>query len=250
MSGLGGMSCSNSPSPTDWTSLLASTLGGGIVGFLSSFLLEPAKRRFLRPKIQISFPIEENTNLEDPSTTPFLVFVGTPNIREHKIVVRAKVENFSKSFSAERCRVYLTRIEQRANREESWRQTDYNEINQVAWSENSFEFEEVDLYPETERSFDFLEIVGSHQIKIRTKQPHPSFSYLFPFSIPIPEYREWKLHFQIAGENFTPKPFHVTIIGLWEEKIKGNPAWKVLVNGCNIDFNAIFRRNPIEGVFT
>ncbi len=247
MSGLGGMS-SNSPSPTDWTSILASTLGGGIVGFLSSFLLEPAKRRFLRPNIQISFPIEEKTNLEDPRTTPFLVFVGSPNIRGHKIVVRAKVENLSKTFSAERCRVYLTRIEQRANRTESWRQTDYNEINQVAWSENSFEFEEVDLYPETERSFDFLEIVASPQINIRTKQPHPSFSYLFPF--PIPQYLEWRLHYQIAGENFTPKPFHVTIIGLWEEEIRGNPEWKVLVNGCNIDFKAIFRRNPIEGVFT
>lgn len=249
MSGLGGMSgIPPPPPPTDWTSILASTLGGGVVGFLASFLLEPAKKRFLRPNIRIDFPIEEKTNLEDPKTTPFLVFVGSSSNRGHEIVVRAKVRNLSKTFSADRCRVFLTRIEQRASGEEEWKQTDYNEINQVAWSEKSFEFEEVALYPETERAFDFLEIVTSPQINIRTKDPHPSFSYLFPF--PIPQYLEWRLHFQIAGENFKPTPFMVTIIACWKEKVKGNPEWKVLVNGCHIDFNAIFRRNPIEGIFT
>lgn len=249
MPGLGGMNPPIPPESTpNWIEWIKILGGGSIGGFVASLILEPIKKKLYSPPIQVNFPIEAETNLEDSRTTPFLVFVGSPNIRGHKIVVRAKVENLSKSFSAARCRVYLTRIEQRINRKESWRQTDYNEINQVAWSENSFEFEEVDIYPETERSFDFLEIVASPQINIRTKQPHPSFSYLFPF--PIPQYREWNLHFYIAGENFTPKPFHVIIIGLWEEKIKGNPEWKVLVNGCNIDFNAIFRRNPIEGVFT
>ncbi len=39
MSGLGGMSGIPPPPPeTDWTSILASTLGGGVVGFLAAFL--------------------------------------------------------------------------------------------------------------------------------------------------------------------------------------------------------------------
>jgi len=87
------------PPPTDWTSILASTLGGGAVGFLSSFLLEPAKKIFLRPNIQIDFPIEEKTNLEDPRNTPFLNLQLSPiSVGEHKIVVRAKAVNQSPYF--------------------------------------------------------------------------------------------------------------------------------------------------------
>ncbi|MHB1286749.1 MAG: hypothetical protein ACYCYP_09355 [Leptospirales bacterium] len=233
------------PNWIEWIKILG---GGSIGGFLFSFFADFIKIKVYRPTIEVNFPIEEKTNLEDPRNTPFLVFIPLSDIRKFKIVVRAKVENLSKSFSADRCRVFLTKIEQRISGKEEWKQTDYNEINQVAWSEKSFDFEEVDIFPENQRSFDFLEIETSPRITIRTIEPHPSFSYLFPF--PIPQYREWRLHFQIAGENFKPTPFMVTIIACWEEKVKGNPEWKVLVNGCNIDFNLIFRRNPIEGTFT
>lgn len=241
MSGLGGMS-SNPPSPTDWTSILASTLGGGIVGFLSSFLLEPAKRRFLRPKIRINFPLEEKTNLEDSKNTSFLNLVLFTSLSgsDHKVVVRAKVENQSDYLLLEKCRVFLTRIEYRISCEEEWKQTDYNELNQIAWSEKSFEFEAVDIYPETERSFDLIEIVSSAQINIRTKQPHPSFSYLFPR--PIHRKREWKLHFQIVGDNINPSKFDHKISYAIDKK---DNYWKVFINDCAIDFDTLIRRSTI-----
>jgi len=237
-----GLGCMSGipPPPTDWTSILASTLGGGAVGFLSSFLLEPAKKIFLRPNIQIDFPIEEKTNLEDPRNTPFLNLQLSPiSVGEHKIVVRAKAVNQSPYFLAENCRVFLTRIEHRISCDEEWKQADYNELNQIAWSEKSFEFEGVDIYPNTERSFDIIEIISSAQINIRIQEPHPSFSYLFPSR--IPRKREWKLYFQFVAANARPTKFDLKISCIIEE----NHDWKVFVNDCPIDFFALMRRSAI-----
>lgn len=234
--GVGGVS-SNSPSPTNWISILASILGGGIVGFFSSLLQEPAKKIFLRPRIQINFPIDKKTNLEDSKNTPFLnLLLSSLSVRDHKVIVRAKVENQSDYFLVEKCRVFLTKIEHRISYEEEWKQTDYNELNQIAWSEKSFEFEELDIYPNTERSFDIIEIISSPQIKIRTEKPHPSFSYLFPSR--IPPKRELKLYFQVVGGNVRPKKFDVKISCIID---KGN-NWTVFVNDCPIDFIALIRR--------
>ena len=235
---------SNSPAPTNWISILASTLGGGIVGFLSSFLLEPVKKRFLRPTIRINFPIEERTNLKDPQNTPFLNLQFSPiSVAEHKVVVRAKAENQSAYFLTENCRVFLTNIEHRVSCDEEWKQTNYNELNQIAWSEKSFEFEGVDIYPDTERSFDIIEIISSAQINIRTKQPHPSFSYLFPSR--IPRKREWKLYFQVVADNVRPTKFNLKISCIIEK----NNNWTVFVNDCPIDFLALIRRDPIYSCF-
>ena len=225
----------------DWIKILG---GGSIGGFIASLIIEPIKKKLYRPPIHIHFPIEAKTNLEDPRNTPFLNLQLSPiSVAEHKVVVRAKAENQSAYFLAENCRVFLTNIEHRINCDEEWKQTDYNELNQIAWSERSFEFEEVDIYPNTERSFDIVEIISSAQINIRTKQPHPSFSYLFPSR--IPPKRELKLYFQVVGGNVRPKKFDVKISCIID---KGN-NWTVFVNDCPIDFSALIRRGSIDSCF-
>ncbi len=213
---------------------------GSFGGFLFSFFADFIKIKFYRPKIGVNFPIEAKTNLENPRITPFLNLQLSPiSVEEHKVVVRAKAENKSSYFLAENCRVFLYNIEYRISCDEEWKQTDYNELNQIAWSEKSFEFEEVDIYPKTERSFDIIEIVSSAQINIRTKQPHPSFSYLFPSR--IPQKREWKLYFQVVADNVKPTKSDIRISCVIEE----NHDWKVFVNDCPINFSALIRRSTI-----
>ena len=244
MPGLGGMSgnptASSIPSWLTWLKIFGI---GSFGGFLFSFFADFIKKKFYRPKIEVNFPIEENTNLEDPRYTSFISFqLSSLSVSGYKVVVRAKAENKSNLFVAEKCRIFLINIKYRIDLNQEWKQTDYNELNQIAWSEKSFEFEAVDIYTETERSFDIIEI-SSATINVRTKQPHPSFSYLFPR--PIPRKREWKLHFQVVGDNIKPSKFDLKI----SCAIDKDKYLKVFINDCAIDFDTLIRRSTIYECF-
>ena len=128
------------PSATpDWTSILASTIGGGIVGFLSSLLLEPAKKRFLKPKIEFDFPINHKSDIQDSLTTPYISLMSTltdPNEkiagRKEHITIRLLIKNTSKTFTAEGCRVFLTKIDEKRSGNDVWKSKHYLKNNQIA----------------------------------------------------------------------------------------------------------------------
>ena len=251
MSGLGCMS-GIPPPPTDWTSILASTLGGGAVGFLSSFLLEPAKKRFLKPKIEFDFPIQSTTDLQHNTTTPYISLIIQPkdpkNSRfgdlERLSTVRLLIKNTSNTFTAEGCRVFLTSIETRDNERQPWKTTEYKENNQIAWNEGQFSFAELDIYPATSRELEILTLDHSNLgITVRIQDIHFSFNYLF--HSPIPPGRGWKFYLLTTGKNVSPRTFTIVLECISNDP-NGISPLQFQINGCLLDLQKLITRNTID----
>lgn len=230
----------------------ASVLGGGAVGFLSSLFLEPVKRLLFRPDLRVLFPIRKDTDLSDSSTTPYLPFMiepidpRAPLITERRIAIRCIVKNDNRFITAESCRVLLTKIETRDSPEHEWKPTEYKESNQVAWSEKTFEFSAVDIFPWTSNAFEPIILIPEDS-KVIVQIPnttHFSFRFLFPSPL-LPKGRGWKFSFLITGKNFPPIPFDFTLDCPWKEE-EGTwfPLFKV--NGCPLELEALITRNLMD----
>jgi hypothetical protein len=236
---------------TSWITQFVGILGGGVVGFFSSLLLEPVKKRVCSPHLSVTFPIGKDTNLRESATTPYIVFISeavdsTTHLeeKEFKIAIRCIVNNDSRFYTAENCRVLLTGIKTRDNQEQEWKPTNYKESNQVTWAEKQYEFEAVDIFPKTSMAFEpiilYTTIYKIQKIQVQIFHTHFSFDYLF--QIPPPLEKGWRFSFLVAGQNFPPIPFDLTLECLWLE-ISGNPAILIQVNECLIEVYKLGSRN-------
>ena len=240
-----------------WINQFVGILGGGAVGFLSSLLLEPTKNRFFRPTVQFDFPIKEGTDLQDSSTTAYVPLIvkerdileknqRRPLKLEETISIRCLLRNKSRYFTAESCRVFLTSIKTRENPNQEWKATEYEENNQVAWTEKQFEFEAVDIFPQTSRSVETLVLSRySPEVTIRIQDPHFSFGYLFHAK--TPKGKGWKFSFLAVGKNISPSQFEFVLESPWKDSLGvGMPQFQI--NGCPLEFNKLYFRNYLDPV--
>lgn len=241
------------PSSTPWWLEWIKILGGGSIGgFVTSLLLEPIKRKIQSPTVQFDFPIRENTDLQDSSTTAYVPLIAIPTTlfstpkTEEKIAIRCILRNENRFFTAESCRVFLTSIKTRENPDQEWKATEYKENNQVAWAEKQFEFEAVDIFPRTSRAIEPLILSRySADVTVRIPETHFSFSYLFP-TIPL-KTKGWKFSFLAVGKNISPTPFEFVLEFSWKYPMDiGMPLFQI--NGCPLAFEKLYFRNILDPI--
>ncbi len=219
-----------------WLIHFADVLAGGLVGFLSSLLLEPAKKILFKPKIEFDFPIDTNTDLQCSSTTSYIPLIVIPTLGNTKeiISVRCVLKNLSKTFTAEGCRVFLTSIETRENKDQAWKTTEYKEFNQVAWNEKQFEFEELDIYPSTSRAIEVLSLDhNSLGVTVRIQDNHSVFNYLF--HSPTPPGKGWKYSLLAVGKNISPIHFELILECVPKSSLGISPLI-FQINGCRVTY--------------
>ncbi|MHB8369361.1 MAG: hypothetical protein ACYDBP_06655 [Leptospirales bacterium] len=240
------------PDP-DWWKWVQIFGGGSIGGFVSSLLLDPMKKWLYRPRIQFDFPINAGTDLQNSSTTPYISLIiplkdpSRPlESLEEKISIRLIIENKSRFFTAESCRVFLTSIETRDNPQQEWKTTEYKENNQVAWTEKQFEFDQVDIFPQTARAIEPLILLrNSTEISVRIPEIHFSFGYLFHAK--TQKGKGWKFSFLAVGKNLFPTPFEFVLESHLKESLGigiGKPLLQI--NDCPLDFSKLYLRNILD----
>jgi hypothetical protein len=238
------------PGWLEWIQILG---GGSIGGFVASLILEPIKRKIQSPSVQFDFPISEDTDLQDSSTTAYLPLSIIPNsvidlkqIKE-EVSIRFLLQNKSRFFNAEGCRVFLTSIKTRDNPEQVWKTTEYKENNQVAWAEKPFEFEAVDIFPQTSRAVEILILArDSYEVAVRIPETHFSFSYLFP-SKPL-KGKGWKFSFLAVGKNISPTPFEFVLEAALKDSMGVGVVPLLKINGCPLSFDKLHFRNILDPV--
>lgn len=236
------------PSSTPWWLEWIKILGGGSIGGLvTSLLLEPIKRKIQSPTVQFDFPIRENTDLQDSSTTAYIPVIAYPTTlfstpkTEEKIAIRCILRNESRFFTAESCRVFLTSIKTRENPDQEWKATEYKENNQVAWAEKPFEFEAVDIFSQTSRAVEILILSrNSYEVAVRIPETHFSFHYLFPAK-PL-KGKGWKFSFLAVGKNIAPTPFEFVLEIPWKDSMGMSPPL-FQINGCPLAFDKLYQRS-------
>ncbi|EIJ75503.1 MAG: hypothetical protein C75L2_00550058 [Leptospirillum sp. Group II 'C75'] len=220
---------------------------------MTSLVLEPIKKWLYSPTIEFDFPIGKNTDLQDSSTTAYtpLMVISKNPLRpleklEEKIAVRVIIQNNSKLFTAEGCRVFLTSIKTRDNPEQEWKATEYKENNQVAWAEKQFEFEALDIPRKTSRAIELLILSRySPEVRVRIPEIHFSFSYLFHSK--TPKGKGWKFALLAVGKNISPTSFELILESPWKESLGvGMPLFQI--NGCPLEFNKLYLRTIVDPI--
>lgn len=223
----------------EWFQILGT---GSIGGFIGSLILDPIKRKIQSPNISVNFPISRYTDIQDTFTTPYIAFLMYPS--EEYFMIRCILENQSWFFTAEQCRVFLTSIKTRENPEQEWKPTEYREGNQVAWSDKTSEFDAVDIFPETTKTFEPLMLYPGYpaasKVDVRIRTDHFSFKHLFPF--PTQNGKGWKFFFLVTGKNVRPTHFSLTLECFWNNSAGvGFPIFHV--NGCPLIRDRLITRN-------
>ncbi|MHB1563786.1 MAG: hypothetical protein ACYCXP_06790 [Leptospirillum sp.] len=200
--------------------------------------------------VEFDFPISEETDLKNSASTPYILLPKKPQdptfyqkTEPHEIWVRLILENRSRFFTAEGCRVHLTSIKIRDNPRQGWRSTEYKENNQIAWAEKQFEFETVDIFPLTSRAIEPLILCPEKgDIKVRVFKTHFSFDYIFPTF--ASERFDWKFSFLAVGKNISPTSFELILELLGKDSDGvGMPFFQV--NGCKLEVEKLYVRNHI-----
>lgn len=225
----------------EWIKILG---GGSIGGFLGSLLFDPIKKKLQSPSIDVVFPLNNRTNIQDSSTTPYVV-LNIVSSNEEYIVVRCIVENQSRFFTVERCRVFLTKIKTRDNPDKNWKQTDYKESNQVEWAETQFKFDEVDIFPRTTKAFEPLTLCCGKpysQITVGISSHNYSFRYIFPNQ--LPNGKGWKFSFLVVGQNIHPTSFDFVLESFWIGSTGKTLVFHV--NGCPLNRDLLITRNVYD----
>jgi len=247
------MSTNSTPDWLEWVKILG---GGSIGGFIFSLLSEPIKRKIYRPTISFNFPIGEHTDLQDSSTTAFISLIVrektieginyNPLSLEELISIRFLIRNESQIFTAESCRVFLTSIKTRENPNQEWKATEYEESNQVAWTEKQFEFEAIDIYPQTSRAVETVVLSRySPEVTVRIPETHFSFGYLFHAK--APKGKGWKFSFLAVGNNISPTPLEFVLELPWKDSLGvGMPLFQI--NGCPLEFKKLYLRNYLDPI--
>ena len=248
------MSTSSAPDWLEWVKILG---GGSIGGFIFSLLSEPIKRKIYRPTISFDFPIGKHTELQNSSTTAYIPLVvrkkplkeldhQRPLNLEEIISIRLLIRNESRFFTAESCRVFLTSIKTRENPSQEWKATEYEENNQVAWTEKQFEFEAIDISPQTSRGVETVILSRySPEVTVRIPETHFSFDYLFHAK--TPKGKGWKFSFLAVGKNISPTPFEFVLESPWKDSLGGGmPLFQI--NECPLEFKKLYLRNYLDPI--
>jgi hypothetical protein len=236
---VGGMSSDPNSGWIEWFKILG---GGSIGGFIGSLIFDPLKKKLQSPPISVLFPINSRTNIQASDTAPYVVLnIVSPT--EDYIVVRCIVENQSQFFTVEQCRVFLTGIKTRNSSDMDWKLTEYRESNQVAWSENQFQFEAVDIFPWTAKAFEPLRLCCGNpytQISVNIPCHHYAFQHIFPN--PLPNEKGWKFSFLVVGRNIHPTSFDFNLESSLITSQRGS-SQIFHINGCSLNRDQLVSRN-------
>ena len=118
----------------------------------------------------------------------------------------------------------------------------------MAWAEKQFEFEAVDIFPQTSRAIEILILPRySFEVDVRIPETHFSFHYLFPAN-PL-KGKGWKFSFLAVGKNISPAPFEFVLEAPWKDSMgAGMPLFQI--NGCSLAFDKLYLRNIIDTTFS